>query len=460
MTAPLPLPDLPAKQIERKPSRLPHNSWISYSLAGLLMFSPLAFGAVEPWAIFILEAASAILLAVWTANFLKLDTPRIHWSPLFPPMIAFVGLLCIQLVPGVSAYWHATYSQFLRSVAYGMVCFLLVQTVTRNRQVRTIGTALTTFGVAVALFAVLQNLSSPTKLYWLRTPRFGGWIYGPYVNHNHYAGLMEMLAPIPLVYAFSRFAHRRKRWIAASAAAFMGATIFLSGSRGGMIAFACQIALLAFLIFREQQKKNAGLLLTAFLLILIGVAAWTGGREIKNRISTLAADQHSDLATDVRLQIDRDTLKMWWHRPLLGWGAGTFADVYPRFRSFYGDSLVNAAHNDFLQTLTETGIAGFAILIWFLFCTIRPAIHKSHKWQSNLNGAIAVSSLIGISGILVHSLFDFNLQIPANAALFYALCTVAAMDSRFNIHRRGHRMLAFESLAGSKASSNTEPVHP
>ena len=27
----------------------------------------------------------------------------------------------------------------------------------------------------------------------------GGWIYGPYVNHNHYAGLMEMLVPIPLV---------------------------------------------------------------------------------------------------------------------------------------------------------------------------------------------------------------------------------------------------------------------
>ena len=42
------------------------------------------------------------------------------------------------------------------------------------------------------------------KLYWIRTPRFGGWIYGPYVNHNHYAGLMEMLAPIPLIFALTR----------------------------------------------------------------------------------------------------------------------------------------------------------------------------------------------------------------------------------------------------------------
>jgi hypothetical protein len=36
--------------------------------------------------------------------------------------------------------------------------------------------------------------------------------------------------------------------------------------------------------------------------------------------------------------------------------------------------------------------------------------------------------MLGITGILVHSLVDFNLQIPANAALFYVLCVVAAMD--------------------------------
>jgi hypothetical protein len=29
---------------------------------------------------------------------------------------------------------------------------------------------------------------------------------------------------------------------------------------------------------------------------------------------------------------------------------------------------------------------------------------------------------------LVHSAVDFNLQIPANAALFYVLCTVAAAE--------------------------------
>jgi O-antigen ligase len=314
-----------------------------------------------------------------------------------------------------------------------------VQTLTSSRAVRTLGTALAIYGWVVALFAVLQNLSAPTKLYWFMTPRFGGWIYGPYINHNHYAGLMEMLVPVPLVFAFSRFGNQRERWIAASAAAFMAATIFLSGSRGGMIAFGFEIAIFLVWVFRERQRKNIAILLGVFLLISLAIIASTGGHEVKARIATFAADKHSDIATDIRLQIDRDILRMVRHRPMLGWGQGTFAEVYPRFRSFYTDSLVNAAHNDFLQVLAETGLIGFAIMIWFLVITLRHALRKSSKWTSNLNGAVAVAALLGISGILVHSLIDFNMQVPANAALFYAICTVAAMETRFKNHRHIHR---------------------
>jgi O-antigen ligase len=130
---------------------------------------------------------------------------------------------------------------------------------------------------------------------------------------------------------------------------------------------------------------------------------------------------------------------MFRQRPALGWGQGTFADVYPRFRSFYTDSLVNFAHNDFLQVLAESGIIGFGIMIWFLVITLRIAVRKSSQWPSNLNGAVSAVAILGISGILVHSLVDFNMQVPANAALFYSLCTIAAMEPRFKTHRRTHR---------------------
>src|SRR5581483_10519470 len=141
---------------------------------------------------------------------------------------------------------------------------------------------------------------------------------------------------------------------------------FLSGSRGGMIAFGVEIAIFLAFVFQERQKQSIAILLSAFLLVSLATIAWTGGREVKARIATLATAGHADLSTGVRLKIDKDILRMFKDHPLLGWGQGTFPEAYPRFRSFYTDSFVNAAHNDFLQLLAETGLVGFAIMIWFL----------------------------------------------------------------------------------------------
>ncbi len=43
-----------------------------------------------------------------------------------------------------------------------------------------------------------------------------------------------------------------------------------------------------------------------------------------------------------------------------------------------------------------------------------------------MGGAVSLAALLGCTGILFHSFVDFNLQIPANAALFYVLCGLAA----------------------------------
>ena len=439
MSAALALPELPDTTLQPQPSRLGINQAVLYGVTTLLLFCPLAFGAVEPWAIFTLQSASAILFLLWLFGQTRAAQPTVLWTPVFPPMFAFMALVVIQLLPRISAYRHATYSVLLLYIAYGLACFLITQTLTRTTQIRRIATAAVIYGTAVAMFAVLQSLSSTTKLYWIRTPRFGGWIYGPYVNHNHYAGLMEMLLPIPLVFAFSRYARGRLRWAAASSAAFMGATIFLSGSRGGMVAFALQVAVFLWFLFRERAAGRAAFLMAAFLVISLASIAWIGGSEVTARLSTITASKHSDLANDIRFKINRDTLHMFAQRPIFGWGLGTFETVYPQFRSFYTNFLVDKAHNDYLQLLAETGVLGFAIMIWFLISALRRALRKIRNWPSDVNGSVALAVVIGITGILVHSFVDFNLEIPANALLFYVLCAVAAMEPRFRNSRHNRR---------------------
>jgi O-antigen ligase len=117
---------------------------------------------------------------------------------------------------------------------------------------------------------------------------------------------------------------------------------------------------------------------------------------------------------------------MFLKKPVLGWGLGTFPIVYPRFRTFYTNFYINEAHNDYLQLLVEMGLLGFATMLWFVVTIYARALKKISHWTSDVSGAVTLSCLLGLSGILVHSAVDFNLEIPANAALFYVLCTIAA----------------------------------
>ncbi len=399
-----------------------------YGIFGLILFGPLAFGAVEPWSIFAVELGSTILFLFWIGKQLILDEQiKVRWNPLFLPMAAFAALILIQLIFRMTAYPHDTAALALQYCAYALLCFLAAQTLLRGAQARSLALIFSVYGAALAGFALLQGISSNGKLYWLRQPRSGGWIYGPYVNHNHYAGLMEMLVPIPLIVSLTRLAPPKVRAVAAAAAAVMVGTIFLSGSRGGMLAIVAELVILASLLVKQKRGLRTAIGIGVFLAIVVSLLIWIGGSELSQRIAT-AGPGHSELSSDIRTYINRDGLRMFLKKPILGWGLGTFPIVYPEFRTFYTNFFINEAHNDYLQLLVEMGLVGFVTMLWFVVTVYARAIKKIGHWPSELSGAMTLACMLGISGILVHSAVDFNLQIPANAALFYVLCTVAASE--------------------------------
>src|SRR5580692_1596052 len=95
-----------------------------YGLFGLLLFGPVAFGAVEPWSIFLLEAGSAALLLLWIGKQVLESEMKIKWNPLFLPMGVFGLLILSQLVFRRSAYAHDTLAQALLYFSYATLCFL------------------------------------------------------------------------------------------------------------------------------------------------------------------------------------------------------------------------------------------------------------------------------------------------------------------------------------------------
>ncbi|HEY3974973.1 MAG TPA: O-antigen ligase family protein [Candidatus Sulfotelmatobacter sp.] len=406
-----------------------------YATFGLLMFGPIALGAVQPWSTFVLEAGSALLTLLWFAKQWLDGELTIQWNPLFLPMSAFGLLILLQMVPGRSAYAHDTISGAMLYCAYAMLCFLSAQTLLRSSQARKLAVILAIYGVTIACFALLQDVAPNGKVYWIVHLSHGGRIYGPYVNHNHYAGLMELLAPIPLVISLTRLAKEKERIAAGVAAAIMVATVFLSDSRGGMIAIFVELVLFVVILLRQfksvRHRKAMQIAMGAFAVVLIAMLTWLGGKELTSRISSISAEAHTEFSGGTRLSIARDSLKMFREKPMLGWGLRSFPVVYPQFRSFYTDFDINEAHNDYVQLLCEMGLLGFGSMVWFLIVLYRAAFRKIGNWTSDVSGALTLACMLGFSGILVHSLFDFNLQIPANAALFYVLCTLAAAPPLF-----------------------------
>jgi O-antigen ligase len=413
-------------QAERQQLSVQMGNLLLYGTFGLLMFGPLAFGAVEPWSIFVLETGALLLTLLWLAKQWVDEQVTIQSNPLFLPMAAFAALILIQIVFRISAYTHDTVSGALLYCAYGMLCFLASQCLLRSSQARRIAGILAVYGFLIAVLALVQGVAPNGKLYWLRQPRLGGWIYGPYVNHNHYAGLMELLVPIPLVISLSSLAHEKERIVSGIAAATMTGTVFLSGSRGGMLAVLAEFVVLAVIVIRQKRGARLAVAAASFAVVLLSLLTWLGGKELTTRLTSISAETRSEISGGMRANIDRDGLRMFRARPVFGWGLGAFPVVYPQFRTFYTNFFVNEAHNDFLQLLVETGTVGFGLMIWFLIALYRSALKKIKNWTLEVSGAASLACMLACTGILVHSVTDFNLQIPANAALFYVLCTIAA----------------------------------
>jgi O-antigen ligase len=401
------------------------DSWLwdwafVFTLCGLLFFAVLAFGAVDEWSTFTLEAGSVALFLLWAAKGLIFKEVNLSRNPLYLPALLFFGLILLQIVLGRSAYGYVTKYEALQYVSYGIVLLIAAECV-RNENTRKIfGLVIVVFGAFYAFFALVQELTSNGKIFWIHAPRFHGSIYGSYVNHDHFAGLMEMLTPIPLVLTMGHILKGGIRALVGFCTILMATTIFLSGSRAGMIAFSLEIVLFAALTYAQRRNPRVAIGSLAVCVLILGFLVFLGKGRILGRLG--------DLAPGIRLNITTDCLRMFLHRPVLGWGLGTFPTVYPGFRSFYTNLFVNEAHNDYAQLLVETGLLGFALMLWFVIVVYRRGLPTSRRWEFQWDGAVSLAALLGCTGILLHSFVDFNLQIPANAALFYVLCALAASE--------------------------------
>jgi O-antigen ligase len=451
--------------------RAPSLVLVRNSLLATLLAAPLAFGAVQPWAWGALALAAFLLLLFWSISSAREGRIKILWSPLYVPA-GFLFLLGMVQFAGHLTMDSMATREALVKLSTDIILFFLAGQIfsaptsererlktswhrVRQRSAEAPGThilcasplrwTLVLYTFLLALFAIFQFFSSDGLIYW--TVPSPGWTFGPYVNHNHYAGLMEMLIPLSVASALPALRKQSTAAVAGCVILIPIASLLLSASRGGFISLLVEVVLAAVLVFwcgpRHARRLTAlvgGSALVAAALLFF----WMAPRHVAERLARMGDGTHPpEVELRNRLVAARDSLGIWRDHAWLGAGLGSFETAFPRYQSFPSDALWDHAHNDYAEALAETGVAGAAAILsalglffWLAFRNLRERLRHRAGWMQ-------FAAALGCCGFLVHSFADFNFHIPANAAWFVVCAAMATSVSRTS-PGRGNRSADLE----------------
>jgi O-antigen ligase len=390
-------------------------------------FAVLAHGAVEAWSEAALVILAAVLLGVWCLRALVFHRTELHLPAFLLPVFLLTAYALAQWLLGISVYPYLTRVEFLKLAAYLAVLFLAAQVFRNLEEFRPFLWFLLFFGFLVALFGILQHLTFNGKLYWLRELSESGYPFGPYVNRNHFAGLMELIAPLGMALLLFRGVPRDQLPVVGLLTVFPVAALFLSASRGGVVSFLFQLLLLGILSWTRQGRKRALALGLIVLLFASAFVFWIGVVPTWQRFQRIEA---GEVVQNRRTTILKDSWRIVRDYPWLGTGLGTFETVYRRYESYYDGKVVNHAHNDYIELMVETGAVGTLCAAAFLFLLYRRALFRRGRDDSPFAAGARLGALVACSGLLLHGLVDFNLRIPSNALLFLLLAWLAASPWR------------------------------
>ena len=282
-------------------------------------------------------------------------------------------------------------------------------------------------GAGYAVYGILAHLFDPTQLLWRDKEAYLGSVTGTFINRNTAGAYFGSCAVIWSVLIWERLrlemprgaakwrglqkrilARAPRKLIIASAMMLLCLTaMFMSVSRAAVVLslFAGIVAFIAF--FWRDLPGRAGLLMAlsgaaAIVLLLLQLM----GGSINQSFNLQGAGDEG------RLEAYRGTLGLIANHPWFGTGQGTFAYVFPAYRSdkipMWG--VWDIAHNTLLEIAADMGVP-VAILVAIAWIAIFAVLIYGVRTRRR-HLAIPVAALaVGLISV-PHSLVDFTLQIP------------------------------------------------
>jgi len=440
-------------------------------LAVLLAWAPMPLGSNRGWSAGLL-AAGFLAIGFWLClNRLWRRHGDLPWPPgstwVFSLLAAGALYALLQIVPlpvalvealspQAAQAWRNAGSGHLATLsldrgasaavavqAAGLAALFAAVCVTARtrRRVRLLCLVMVTLGVAEALLGIAAELARAQG--WVPSgPLHGvGGASGTFVNPNHFAGFLEVALclgvgllltgglpgealPDSARELLSRLVAftLTGRAVLVTSLLLMLVAVLWSGSRGALLALgvslpAVFVAALPPLAGTSARARFTGL--AAVIVVLALSAAWAGAGALSAKLERGGTPAN-------RVALARATLAMAADHPLTGSGAGTFGSVFPAYKGeALGHAAYRHAHNDGLQRLAEGGILGAALSGGAIAIGLAVALRRARRRRSRTARALTGGAVAACVSLLVHGLYDFNLQIPANASAFVLALALA-----------------------------------
>lgn len=313
-------------------------------------------------------------------------------------------------------------------VVYGLTsCYL-----TSAKMRMSILACLLTAGLAHVLVGMIQFRHGHNfmPIDFLQRFDYGRRASGFYVCPNHFAGLLEVLGIFGLSTAcWSRWRAWAKLLIGYTAAAAYGG-VLLSGSRGGYLSVMASVAVFALLSVRALRgagDPRALLKIGAAGAVALSLGAAAAVFVIHANDPLKERATGTLMAKDFRFAAWQAAVQQWKTSPALGTGSRTYLFYGRKFRRADMQRDPVYAHNDYLQLLAEYGVVGAALCALFIGAHLRRGWIDARRLgpkriavsQSLTSNAMAMNmgAFGAVAAYAVHSVFDFNLHIPANVLL-------------------------------------------
>jgi O-antigen ligase len=382
---------------------------VAIPLAACIGWTTLCLGGYRPETVLVPALViAALVVALLLARAVGVRREPFDPAGLWPlPFLVYAGINAAFLSPVAWLGWADWMSWAIFAAVYWLALNGLGRGAARHLVQGTVALAAV---VSVGLACYQRWFDSD----WLMLGRtqtiyFAGRTSGAFGIPNSQAALMLLLLPVVLWLAFDRARAMGRRVLAAVLAAILLFGLALTISRGAWLSFAAALAVWPLTTPGRSWRVRIGLATGALALsLLAGLALYTWVPSVKTRFVRLI-EQRGETTRPIMW---KGAWELFREHPATGSGAGSYNILFEKHRPAGFRDEPQWAHNDYLNTLSDYGLVGAALLTGGFLWAVARAL-RSGQWRDPRIRAIA----IGIFAFGVSLVIDFHLKIPALAMI-------------------------------------------